>query len=107
MTRESTPIVPLFLGQGRRVARLLQLDRMLRLKVFPAQVGPPYDVTVMDLPGRIPLPAKITVRVLQRIDLRRRLGAEPDLDEAYELVTGTMQRALDELDAERRFPVVG
>ena len=39
---------------------LLRLDRLLRLKVLPAQVGPPYGVTVMDLPGRIPLPAKIT-----------------------------------------------
>src|ERR687893_957432 len=112
-----TPIVPvvaiggqetaLFLGQGRRIARLLRLDRMLRLKVFPAQVGPPYGVTVMDQPGRIPLPAKITVRALPKIDLRKRLGPEPDVNEAYELVTGTMQRALDKLDRERRLPVVG
>jgi hypothetical protein len=29
------------------------------------------------------------------------------VDEAYELVTGTMQRALDKLDRERRLPVVG
>jgi 1-acyl-sn-glycerol-3-phosphate acyltransferase len=112
-----TPIVPvvaiggqetaLFLGQGRRIARLLRLDRMLRLKVFPAQLGPPYGVTVMDLPGRIPLPAKITVRALPKIDLRKRLGPDPDVEEAYELVTGTMQRALDKLDNERHLPVVG
>jgi hypothetical protein len=97
----------LFLGQGSRIARLLRLDRMLRLKVLPAQVGPPYGVTVMDLPGRIPLPAKITVRALPKIDLRKRLGPEPDVEEAYELVTATMQRALDKLDQERRLPVVG
>jgi 1-acyl-sn-glycerol-3-phosphate acyltransferase len=112
-----TPIVPvvaiggqetaLFLGQGRRIARLLRLDRMLRLKVFPAQLGPPYGVTVLDLPGRIPLPAKITVRALPKIDLRKRLGPDPDVEEAYELVTATMQRALDKLDNERRLPVVG
>jgi 1-acyl-sn-glycerol-3-phosphate acyltransferase len=112
-----TPIVPvvaiggqetaLFLGQGRRIADLLRLDRLLRVKVFPAQVGPPYGLTVMDLPGRIPLPAKITVRALPKIDLRKRLGPDPDVDEAYELVTGTMQRALDKLDEERRLPVVG
>jgi 1-acyl-sn-glycerol-3-phosphate acyltransferase len=111
------PIVPvvaiggqetaLFLGQGRRIARTLQLDRLLRLKVFPAQLGPPYGMTIMDLPGRIPLPAKITVRALPSIDLHDRLGADPGVDEAYELVTGTMQRALDELDQERRLPVVG
>ena len=97
----------LFLGQGRRIAELLRLDELLRVKVFPAQIGPPYGVTVMDLPGRIPLPAKITVRVLPKIDLRERLGPNPDLDDAYELVTSTMQRALTELDEERRLPVVG
>jgi 1-acyl-sn-glycerol-3-phosphate acyltransferase len=112
-----TPIVPvvaiggqetaLFLGQGRQLAELLRLDRMLRLKVFPAQVGPPYGLTIMDLPGRIPLPAKITVRALPKIDLEKRLGRDPDVEEAYELVTTTMQRALDGLDEERRFPVVG
>jgi 1-acyl-sn-glycerol-3-phosphate acyltransferase len=112
-----TPIVPvvaiggqetaLFLGQGRQIAELLRLDRLLRLKVFPAQLGPPYGVTVMDLPGRIPLPAKITVRALPKIDLEKRLGPDPDVEEAYELVTGTMQRALDRLDEERRLPVVG
>jgi 1-acyl-sn-glycerol-3-phosphate acyltransferase len=112
-----TPIVPvvaiggqetaLFLGQGRQIAELLRLDRLLRVKVFPAQIGPPYGVTVMDLPGRIPLPAKITVRVLPKIDLHERLGPDPDVDDAYELVTGTMQRALDKLDEERRLPVVG
>ena len=112
-----TPIVPvvaiggqetaLFLGQGRRIADLLRLDRLLRIKVFPAQIGPPYGVTVMDLPGRIPLPAKITVRALPKIDLHKRLGPDPDVEDAYELVTSTMQRALDKLDEERRLPVVG
>jgi 1-acyl-sn-glycerol-3-phosphate acyltransferase len=112
-----TPIVPvvaiggqetaLFLGQGRRIADLLRLDRLLRIKVFPAQIGPPYGVTVMDLPGRIPLPAKITIRALPEIDLHERLGPDPDVDDAYELVTSTMQRALDRLDEERRLPVVG
>jgi 1-acyl-sn-glycerol-3-phosphate acyltransferase len=97
----------LFLGQGKRIAELLRLGDLLRVKVFPAQIGPPYGVTVMDLPGRIPLPAKITLRVLPKIDLRKRLGPNPDVEEAYELVTSTMQRALNKLDEERRLPVVG
>ncbi len=111
------PIVPivaiggqetaLFLGRGRRFARLLQLDRLLRLKVLPAQLGPPFGVTVLDLPGRIPLPAKITIRALPQIDLKQRLGAKPDTDEAYELVTGRMQKALHDLDEERSLPVIG
>jgi 1-acyl-sn-glycerol-3-phosphate acyltransferase len=111
------PIVPvvaiggqetaLFLGRGRRFARLLRLDSLLRLKVLPAQLGPPFGVTVLDLPGRIPLPAKITIRALPKIDLTKRLGADPDIEEAYELVTGRMQKALRELDEERSLPVIG
>ena len=111
------PIVPvvaiggqetaLFLGQGRGIARRLKLDSLFRLKVFPAQVAPPFGLTVMDLPGRLPLPAKIVVRVLPKIDLGDRLGSSPDADDAYEIVTDTMQRALDKLDEERGLPVVG
>src|SRR5919112_589767 len=113
----NVPIVPvvaiggqetaLFLGRGRRFARALRLDSLLRLKVLPAQIGPPFGVTVLDLPGRIPLPAKITVRTLPKIDLKKLLGAKPDIDEAYELVTGKMQKALSDLDAERSLPVIG
>jgi 1-acyl-sn-glycerol-3-phosphate acyltransferase len=97
----------LFLGQGRDLARGLRLDRLLRLKVLPAQVAPPFGLTVLDLPGRIPLPAKITIRVLPPMDLGERLGAEPDVKEGYRLVTGRMQRTLDDLAAERTLPVVG
>jgi 1-acyl-sn-glycerol-3-phosphate acyltransferase len=106
------PIVPvvaiggqetaLFLGQGRRLARLLRLDSLLRLKVFPAQVAPPFGFTVLDLPARVPLPSKIVVRALPPIRLR---GQDPD--QAYELVTGRMQRALTRLGSERTVPVVG
>jgi 1-acyl-sn-glycerol-3-phosphate acyltransferase len=111
------PIVPvvaiggqetaLFLGQGRAIARRLRLDRLLRVKVFPAQVAPPFGLTIMDLPGRLPLPAKIVVRVLPKIDLKRELGAKADADEAYDLVTGKMQTALSRLAAERSMPIVG
>jgi 1-acyl-sn-glycerol-3-phosphate acyltransferase len=97
----------LFLGQGSRLASALQLDRLLRLKVLPVQVAPPFGLTMLDLPGRIPLPAKIKVQVLAPIDLREELGAEPDPQDGYEHVTGTMQDALDDLAEERTLPVVG
>ena len=32
---------------------------------------------------------------------------EPDIDEVYEHVTGTMQEALSGLAAERRYPLIG
>jgi 1-acyl-sn-glycerol-3-phosphate acyltransferase len=93
----------LFLGRGRRFARALGLDRAMRLKVLPTQVAPPFGLTVLDLPARVPLPAKITVEVLDPMDLRETDGP----DEAYDLVTGRMQEALDELAEERTLPVLG
>ena len=97
----------LFLGRGRRLASALQLNRLLRIKVLPLVIGPPFGVTVLDLPGRIPLPSKITIRVLPPIDLRARLGPDPDLDEGYRLVTSTLQRSLSALARDRRLPVIG
>ena len=98
----------LFLGQGEHVARLLHLHRLLRIDVAPVQIAPPWGVTVLDLPGRVPLPAKISIKVLPPIDLREELGdAGGDPDEGYELVTGRMQDALRELDKARALPLIG
>lgn len=114
---QKVPIVPvvaiggqetaLFLGRGRRVASGLSLDRLARLKVLPVQIGPPWGLTVLDLPGRFPLPAKITIAVLPRIDLEQELGDDPDVEDAYRLVTQTMQGTLDDLAEDRTLPVVG
>ena len=111
------PIVPvvaiggqetaLFLGQGRRISRLLGLDRALRLKVFPIQLAPPLGVTLLDLPLRVPLPSKISIRVLPRIDLREELGADADPRQAYEIVTEQMQAELSLMAADRLLPVIG
>jgi 1-acyl-sn-glycerol-3-phosphate acyltransferase len=98
----------LFLGQGEHIARLLHLHRLLRIDVAPVQIAPPWGVTVLDLPGRLPLPAKISIEVLPPIDLRRELGgAFGDPDEGYELVTGRMQDALSALEEARALPLIG
>jgi 1-acyl-sn-glycerol-3-phosphate acyltransferase len=97
----------LFLGRGRRLASAQQLNRLLRLKVLPLAIGPPFGLTLLDLPGRIPLPSKITIRVLDPIDLRDWLGPDPDPARAYRLVTSTMQQSLTALGRSRRFPVIG
>jgi 1-acyl-sn-glycerol-3-phosphate acyltransferase len=114
---QDAPIVPvvtiggqetaLWLDRGTWLARLLRLDRSLRLKVLPILIAPPWGLTVGDLVPRIPLPAKITIDVLPAINLRERFGPDPDVDEVYEYVTGRMQEALSALAAERRFPVIG
>jgi 1-acyl-sn-glycerol-3-phosphate acyltransferase len=114
---EGVPIVPivaiggqetaLFVTRGERAARLIGLDRLARIKVLPVSLGPPFGVNVLDLPGRLPLPAKITIQVLPPIDLEDRFGPEPDLDRIYERVTGDMQDTLTELADERSAPLVG
>ena len=95
----------LFLGQGEHIARLLHLHRLLRIDVAPVQIAPPWGVTVLDLPGRLPLPAKISIEVLPPIDLREELGG-PGGD-PYELVTERMQDALRELAEARALPLIG
>jgi 1-acyl-sn-glycerol-3-phosphate acyltransferase len=114
--QQEVPIVPvvsmggqetaLFLTRGRRAAKLLGMDR-LRIKVLPVSVGPPFGVNLLDLPGRLPLPSKITIEVLPPIDLHERFGEEPDPDRVYEDVTGRMQDTLTELSDERTVPLVG
>jgi 1-acyl-sn-glycerol-3-phosphate acyltransferase len=98
----------LFLGQGEHIARLLHLHRLLRIDVAPVQIAPPWGVTVLDLPGRVPLPAKISIEVLPPIDLREELGgARGDPEAGYELVTGRMQDALRALAQARTLPLIG
>src|SRR3954447_18079585 len=114
---EKVPIVPvvaiggqetaLFVTRGQRAAKLVGLDRLTRIKVLPVSLGPPFGINLLDFPGRLPLPAKITIQVLPPIDLRERFGKDPDPDDAYEEVTAEMQDALSELSDERTLPVVG
>jgi 1-acyl-sn-glycerol-3-phosphate acyltransferase len=111
------PIVPvvaiggqetaLFVARGERLAKLLGLDRLARIKVLPVQVGPPFGMTVLDLPGRIPLPSQLTIQVLPRLDLEQRFGPDPDVETVYEAITAEMQEALDRLAGERDLPLVG
>jgi 1-acyl-sn-glycerol-3-phosphate acyltransferase len=92
----------LFLSRGERLAKLFGLDRMFRLKVLPVSLALPWGLNVGDMLGHIPLPAKITIQVLEPIDV-----SGMDVDEAYELVTGRMQTTLTALAEERALPVLG
>jgi 1-acyl-sn-glycerol-3-phosphate acyltransferase len=111
------PIVPvvsiggqetaLFLSRGERLARLLMVDRLARLKVLPISIALPWVINVGDMFGHIPLPAKITIETLPAIHLRKEFGPHPDLDEVYDHVIRLMQDTLDALASERRLPVLG
>src|SRR5919202_3820958 len=81
------PIVPvvslggqetaLFLSRGERLARLLRLDRLFRLKVLPISLALPWGLNIGDMAGHLPLPAKITIQVMPPIDLRKEFGRNP------------------------------
>jgi 1-acyl-sn-glycerol-3-phosphate acyltransferase len=111
------PIVPvvaiggqetaLFLSRGESLARLLLLDRLLRLKVLPISIAAPWGLNVGDMLGHVPLPAKITVEVLPPIHLREEFGPQPVVEEVNEHVLRQMQETLDALAAERRLPLIG
>ena len=114
---KEVPIVPvvsiggqetaLFLSRGERLAKLLRLDKTFRLKVLPISLAIPWGLNVGDMLGHLPLPAKITVQVLDPIDLKERYGSKPDLDEIYHEVISSMQDTLRGLQAERRLPLIG
>ena len=111
------PIVPvvsiggqetaLFLTRGEGLARMLRLDRMLRLKVLPISLALPWGLNVGDMLGHIPLPAKLTIETLPAIDLHEEFGPDPNVDEVYAHVIRLMQETLDALAAERGLPVLG
>ena len=109
------PIVPvvsvggqetqLFLGRGTALVKLARLDRVLRAKAVPISFGFPFGPSVV-LPINLPLPAKIVTSVLEPIDLEP-FGAVPDVAAVDRHVREVMQRELDLLAQERRFPVLG
>jgi 1-acyl-sn-glycerol-3-phosphate acyltransferase len=115
--QKDVPVVPvvaiggqetsLFLSRGETLAKLLQLDKLFRLKVLPISLAIPWGLNVGDFLGHVPLPAKITIETLPPIHLRDEFGDDPDPAEVYDHVTRLMQETLDALAAERRLPIVG
>jgi 1-acyl-sn-glycerol-3-phosphate acyltransferase len=110
------PIVPavsiggqeaqLFLSRGERLAKIVRLDKLLRVKILPISFGFPFGLSAV-LPVNVPLPTKIVTRVLPPIDVVAQFGDDPGVDEVDAHVRLVMQRALDELASARRLPVLG
>lgn len=111
------PIVPvvaiggqetaLFATRGERLAEVTGWAKRTRIKVLPVAFAPPFGATLLDLPARLPLPAKITIEVRPPIDLVDRFGPEPEPDTVYEAITSEMQDRLSALQQQRTLPIVG
>ncbi|MBL1074334.1 acyltransferase family protein [Nocardia sp. 2] len=93
-------------SRGERTARLLQLDKLFRAKVFPYTVGLPFGVAPI-LP-QIPLPASVHVSFLPALEWSTQVGDPDDsdlVDSLYDQTVTTMQAELDRLRAEDPNPV--
>ncbi|MFK7986910.1 MAG: 1-acyl-sn-glycerol-3-phosphate acyltransferase [Sandaracinaceae bacterium] len=106
------PIVPvvsvgahealLVLWDGAPLARWLGAPTSMRLATFPVTVSVPWGLFVGPLPGYLPLPTKVSLRVLPPLD-----PEAGSVDEVDRRVRGCMQAAADAMAEERRFPVIG
>ena len=112
LARETAvPIVPVasvggqetavVLGREQWLARLLMLDKVLRLKSVPISVALPWGLNITDWLGHIPLPAKIVIEVQEPIEV------DHDDQAVYDKVVASLQAGVNRLAAERRFPVIG
>ncbi|NVJ18578.1 1-acyl-sn-glycerol-3-phosphate acyltransferase [Myxococcus sp. AM010] len=110
LAREAgVPIVPVVcvgghealvvLWDGASLARRLGFDRRFRLKTFPLSLSLPWGLWLGPLPGYVPLPARISVRVLPPLS-----PDDGDVDAVDARVRTSMQCAVDELAKGRRLP---
>ena len=97
------------LFSGRRLAKLMQLDRIARLKAFPITLSAPWGIAPAALP-EIPLPTKIRTAFQPAVDLGSDPGKVDDEDYVqakYEEVRSSIQHGMDALARRRAFPVFG
>jgi 1-acyl-sn-glycerol-3-phosphate acyltransferase len=117
--RSGVPIVPIstvggpdsmpVLATGRRLAKLLQLDRLAQLKAFPIALQAPWGVSPALLP-EIPLPAKIRTAFQKPVEFRvdpERAEDDDYVQRKYDEVQGRIQEGMDALARRRAFPLFG
>jgi 1-acyl-sn-glycerol-3-phosphate acyltransferase len=117
--RSAVPIVPIatvggpdsmpVLARGRRLAKLLQLDKVARLKLFPIAVQVPWGISPALLP-EIPLPTKIRTAFQPPVELDsnpERADDEDYIERKYNEVCESIQAGMDRLARRRRLPLFG
>jgi len=117
--RAGVPIVPIatvggadampVLIRGDRLSRVLRLDRIFRLKVFPLAVSLPWGIAPAVLP-QFPLPAKIRTRFMPPVELDHdpaRADDDEYVDRKYHEVQDSIQRGMDALARKRALPLFG
>ncbi|MFL5973762.1 MAG: lysophospholipid acyltransferase family protein [Solirubrobacterales bacterium] len=102
---DAMPVV----ATGRRLARLLQLDKVARIKLFPFAIQAPWGLSPALLP-ELPLPAKIRTAFQEPVRLSRdpeRASDDDYVETQYELVRERIQSGMDALARRRTLPLFG
>ena len=97
------------LASGRRLAKLLQLDRVARLKMFPVAAQAPWGISPALLP-EIPFPTKIRTCFQDPIEVGDDPGRVEDpryVRDKYEEVQSSIQAGMDSMARRRRLPLFG
>lgn len=87
------------LSDGAKIARFLRLKERARLEVFPLTLSVPWGIFLGPLPGYVPLPVKIRVRVLPAVTSH--LEPHVDRDQVDHHVRACLQNELDRLAGHR------
>jgi 1-acyl-sn-glycerol-3-phosphate acyltransferase len=95
--------------RGDKLSKALQLDRLLRLKLFPMAISLPWGIAPAALP-QLPLPAKIRTRFMPAVELDHdpaRAEDEAYVDRKYDEIQDAIQGGMDALARKRAFPLFG
>src|SRR3954471_150626 len=96
-------------ARGRRLAKLLQLDKVARLKMFPIAVSAPWGIGPALLP-EIPFPTKIRTAFQKPVEFRvdpDRAGDDDYVEAKYHEVQDSIQHGMDVLARRRPLPLFG
>jgi 1-acyl-sn-glycerol-3-phosphate acyltransferase len=117
--KTGVPIVPIstvggpdsmpVLTSGRRLASMLQLDKVARLKRFPIALSAPWGVAPALLP-ELPLPTKIRTAFQKPVKVSsdpKKANDDAYVDRKYDEVLASIQRGMDTLARRRRLPLFG
>src|ERR1700710_2436022 len=117
--KAGVPIVPIatvggadampVLFRGDKLAKVLKLDKVLRLQVFPLAISLPWGIAPAALP-QFPLPAKIRTRLMPVVEVDTdpaRADDDAYVDQKYHEVQDSIQRGMDALARKRALPLFG
>jgi 1-acyl-sn-glycerol-3-phosphate acyltransferase len=117
--QSQVPIVPvasvgasdtlIVLTDGRRLAKLLRLDKLARSEVFPIALGFPLGIAPGIIP-QVPLPAKLRAEILDPVEFNvsaDRFEDDDYVNRKYREVERRLQEGVERLAKRRSFPLFG